>query len=358
MPSREPELYKDKIEVSLDGRQIFYLFFGGAVIVGLVFVVGVMVGRRVESRGHLDRADTQTASDPLAALDRLERADKLSFHGALTGSEAASDVEKAIGELEKRRAAGKADKKDATSVISEARQAKPETRADTKPELKAEVKPEAKAEVKPEAKSDAKSDAKSNAKLERAEPKPELDAKIDARPDAERAKPDKSEAKADADKPKSDKHDGEHKARKHDDGAGESRSDARSDHADAKRSETKADKPVTRPDARSDARPDGKADERTAEVKRDAKIDGKSSSDARVRFTLQLSSFQDKSEAEAFLSSIKSAGFQPYLTEADVGGKGTFYRVRLGSFRSLEAANDAKVEFEKSAKKTAQVMRL
>src|SRR5690606_40443237 len=50
--SREAELYKDKIEVSLDGRQIFYLFFGGAVIVGLVFVLGVMVGRRVEARGH------------------------------------------------------------------------------------------------------------------------------------------------------------------------------------------------------------------------------------------------------------------------------------------------------------------
>ena len=53
---RETELYKDKIEVSLDGRQIFYLFFGGAVIVGLVFVLGVMVGRRVEARGHTDHA--------------------------------------------------------------------------------------------------------------------------------------------------------------------------------------------------------------------------------------------------------------------------------------------------------------
>src|SRR5215468_11187391 len=101
--TRESDLYKDKIEVSLDGRQIFYLFFGGAVIVGLVFVVGVMVGRRVESRGHLDRADTQSTSDPLAALDRLERADRLSFHGALTGGEATSEVEKTIGEIEKRR---------------------------------------------------------------------------------------------------------------------------------------------------------------------------------------------------------------------------------------------------------------
>ena len=58
MPSREPELYKDKIEVSLDSRQIFYLFFGGAVIVGVVFVLGVLVGRRVEARGHIERAAT------------------------------------------------------------------------------------------------------------------------------------------------------------------------------------------------------------------------------------------------------------------------------------------------------------
>src|SRR4051812_8376220 len=72
MPSRESELYKDKIEVSLDGRQIFYLFFGGAVIVGLVFVLGVMVGRRVEARAHIDHAPTSANVDPLAALDRLE----------------------------------------------------------------------------------------------------------------------------------------------------------------------------------------------------------------------------------------------------------------------------------------------
>src|ERR1700704_5783641 len=98
MPSHEPEIYKDKIEVSLDGRQIFYLFFGGAVIVGLVFVLGVLVGRRVESRGHLDRADTQAASDPLAALDRLERSDSLSFRGALTGTPAPGEVDKTIAE--------------------------------------------------------------------------------------------------------------------------------------------------------------------------------------------------------------------------------------------------------------------
>src|SRR5215467_3749806 len=116
--SREAELYKDKIEVSLDGRQIFYLFFGGAVIVGLVFVIGVMVGRRVEARGHVDRAETPAETDPLAALDRLERSDHLSFRGALRGGDAQTDVDKAIGELDKRRAGGRSDRPEAAQPLA------------------------------------------------------------------------------------------------------------------------------------------------------------------------------------------------------------------------------------------------
>jgi DedD protein len=345
MPSREPELYKDKIEVSLDGRQIFYLFFGGAVIVGLVFVLGVMVGRRVESRGHLDRADTQTASDPLAALDRLERTDNLSFHGVLTGSAPASDVDKAIGELEKRRAAGKTDKKDAAKAAvssSDAKPAgletKPEARNDAKPEAKNDARPDAKPEAKNDAKNDAKSEAKNDARSETkndAKSEAKNDAKpdkLDARPEPV-VKPDADKPRSDPDKTRSDKHDGDRKSKHHDD--------------------SRTDKPVTRPDARADAKPDSRSDDR-----RDARSDGdaKTASDAKVRLTLQLSSFQDKSEAEAFLTAMKSAGFQPYLTEADVRSKGTFYRVRLGSFRSLEAANDAKADYEKTSKKTAQIM--
>jgi DedD protein len=266
MPSREPELYKDKIEVSLDGRQIFYLFFGGAAIVGLVFVLGVLVGRRVEARGHLDRAETRTATDPLAALDRLERSDNLSFHGALTGSEPPTEVEKAIGELDKRR------------------------KPDARPEVKPDARPDAKADARPEVKPDAKPDAK---------PEPVT------RPAA-------------ADKPRTDKHDAEKKPKKHDD----------------------------------------KHDDKHDEASGEARSDTKPAAEGKGRFTLQLSSFQDKAEAEAFLTATKSAGYQAYLTEAEVSGKGTFYRVRLGSYRSLDAANDAKTEYDKAAKKAAQVMRL
>ena len=76
------------------------------------------------------------------------------------------------------------------------------------------------------------------------------------------------------------------------------------------------------------------------------------------KFTLQLSSFQDRNEADAFLSSVKAAGYSAYVTEAEVSGKGTFYRVRMGKYASLEAANDAKVDVEKAIKKSASVMRL
>jgi cell division septation protein DedD len=295
MPSREPELYKDKIEVSLDSRQIFYLFFGGAAIVGLVFVLGVMVGRRVEARGHLDRAQTQTASDPLAALDRLERPDNLSFHGALTGSEPSTDVEKAIGELEKRRAGGKPDKKPAPL-------SSPADGGDVKP---------AKPETKPEAKPDAKPAIKHN--------KPESNADAHAAP----------VTRPEGDKPRIEKHDGEKKPKGHEEASGE----LRSEKSDAKR------------DVRTEGKPNAKAD-------------AQAGGEGRARFTLQLSSFQNKSEAEAFLTTMKSAGYQPYLTEANVSGKGTFYRVRLGSYRSPEAANDAKADYEKAMKKTAQVTRL
>jgi DedD protein len=298
MPSREPELYKDKIEVSLDGRQIFYLFFGGSAIVGLVFVLGVMVGRRIEARGHLDRAETQAASDPLAALDRLERSDHLSFHDAITGGEAPTDVEKTIGEIEKRRIAGKPEGK------AEKPEAKPEAKSETKPEVKAE-KSEAKSETKPEAKAD----------------------KLDARSEPV--------TRPEADKPRSDKHDGEKRSKKHDDGAS---GEARSDKAEA-RSEG---------DGKSSAKTDGKSN---------AKADGKSG-EGKSKFTLQLSSFQDKGEAEVFLAAMKGSGYEPYLTEANVSGKGTFYRVRLGSYRSLDAANDAKADYERATRKTAQVMRL
>jgi len=272
MPSREPELYKDKVEVSLDGRQIFYLFFGGAMIVGVVFVLGVLVGRRVEARGHIDRARTTSATDPLAALDRLEGSGGLAFRGTLTGKDAPTDVDKTIDQLEKART--KSDPKKVDAKV----ETKTETKVETKKsDAKVEAKPEA---AKPEAKTDAKTETKP-------EPKPEV-------------------------KPEP--------------------------------------KPVTKPVTKPDADP---AVEAKVEPKPVTKPE-----EPKQRFTLQLSSFQDRTEAEAFLDTVKAQGYSAQITQAEVEGKGTFYRVRMGNYRSLELASSAKADFEKASSKSASIMKL
>src|SRR5215831_14042700 len=65
---RDLERWKDKIEVRLDNRQVFFLFFGSALCACMLFVLGVIVGKRLESRG---RAAIPEVQDPLAVLDRI-----------------------------------------------------------------------------------------------------------------------------------------------------------------------------------------------------------------------------------------------------------------------------------------------
>jgi DedD protein len=68
---RDIERWKDKIEVRLDNRQVFFLFFGSALVACLLFILGVIVGKRLESRG---RAMAPELEDPLALLDKVATA--------------------------------------------------------------------------------------------------------------------------------------------------------------------------------------------------------------------------------------------------------------------------------------------
>src|SRR3954465_6723965 len=65
---RDIDRWKDKIEVRLDNRQVAFLFFGSALVACMLFILGVIVGKRLESRG---RAVAPEIEDPLALLDRV-----------------------------------------------------------------------------------------------------------------------------------------------------------------------------------------------------------------------------------------------------------------------------------------------
>jgi cell division septation protein DedD len=239
---RDLERWKDKVELSLDGRQIFFLFFGSAVAACLIFVLGVLIGKRLEARAlALQPAPVE---DPLAALDQLGEADDadegLTFHKALTH--------------EPKKAEAPAPKK-------------PETPPAPEPIAKTQVAPApmiAKPEPKPEP-----------------PPKPQPPA-----PKHEVAQP-----------------------------------------------LPKPPLPAGKPMVVSAPPPVG-------------------------HFTLQLSAFPEKSDAEEFMKKIQGAGYKPFLVSSEIPGKGTFWRVRVGDYSTKQAATDAKGEFERKQHSIAYVAKL
>jgi cell division protein FtsN len=303
---RENDLYRDKIEVSLDGRQIFSLFFAGAVIVCAVFVIGVIVGKRVEARAHVDRA-AGVAGDPLAALDRLEADAPLSFRRTLrSGQAAGGSVDAEIAAMASAQQVaqgdGKGGHKAGAKPEGEEEAAAPRAAAGGE----ADAKPEAKADAKSDAKPDAKSEAKADAKAEERDREDKRDAKADA------AKAGADDERAESGKSDKGKADGEGKAGK---------------------------------DGDAKAGKDG-----------DAKDGGKEEK-KKSRYTLQLSAFQERGEAETFLSELRAAGYSPYVTPAEVDGK-AYYRVRLGTYPSYDDAVKAKMEFERKIGRIAYVTKL
>jgi len=60
--------------------------------------------------------------------------------------------------------------------------------------------------------------------------------------------------------------------------------------------------------------------------------------DARGQFSLQAAAFPEEFGAARFAEKLKHAGLPSYVVSADVGKRGTWYRVRVGRFESAEAA--------------------
>ncbi|MDB4969111.1 MAG: Sporulation domain protein [Myxococcales bacterium] len=266
---RDLDRWKDKVEISLDGRQIFFLFFGSAIAACLIFVTGVLIGKRIEARAlALQPAPIE---DPLAALDQLGDADEadegLTFHKALAPVKAAAAAKNAAA-------------------------------------------PSASAAV--------------------------ADDKSDDKP-IEKEKSDKAEKADKAEKEKAEKID---------------KSEAKPLPLPPAPSPARAlaPLPAARPQVVQATPPPKKADASAAAAK---KPDATS-----THFTLQLSAFPDKSDAEEFMRKIQSAGYKPFLVASEIPGKGIFFRVRVGDYASRQSAVDAKAEFERKQRIIAYVAKL
>jgi DedD protein len=278
---RDIERWRDKIEVRLDNRQVFFLFFGSALVACMLFVLGVIVGKRLESRG---RAVSPEIEDPLALLDKVATSPRpaqsgVTFPQALFGANGKTSSSDRHGKKLSGRASTVLDKSDGPLKPAQAA-AKPAETAAKLPLATAvrtpEVAPKPPANTAPQGK-----------------PAP-------AKPEAKPARAEEKQTNVAA--------------------------------ATSKATDTKA------------------AGDKTAEAKEAMPapiptVAATGDSKSKGHFTLQLSSFQDKSEAEAFAQ--KFASERPYMVKSDIPGKGIWYRVRVGDFASSKDAMAAKEAFEK-----------
>ncbi len=63
-------------------------------------------------------------------------------------------------------------------------------------------------------------------------------------------------------------------------------------------------------------------------------------------FQLQVSSFRTQAEGDSFASQLRARGHKAYVVAANVPGRGTWYRVRIGPFASQHAAATYRSGFE------------
>jgi DedD protein len=63
-------------------------------------------------------------------------------------------------------------------------------------------------------------------------------------------------------------------------------------------------------------------------------------------YQLQVSSFRTEKEASQFSEQLRARGHKSYVQEANVAGRGTWYRVRIGPFSTQHAAVTYRAGFE------------
>jgi cell division protein FtsN len=288
---RDVERWRDKIEVRLDNRQVFFLFFGSALVACLLFVLGVIVGKRLESRG---RAVAPEVEDPLALLDKIAttprptQAPAMTFPQALFGGKNAQNGAK---------------KADLTLVEPTASSKNEPGKAGEGARIGEPKQPL----TTPEKVASKPADGKLLAKLDN---KPVGTGKS-------------AEAKAPATVGKA---------------------------AAATVSSTSTH---TVPGVKTTPAPVASVSKTVAPpaaspAKTPVPVVGAAATDSvkgKVRFTLQLSSFQDRGEAEAFAAKLGAE--KTYITISQIPDKGTWYRVRVGDFATFKDAITGKLAFEK-----------
>lgn len=320
---RDSHRLKDKIELRLDDRQVASLVIGSLVVLGIVFVLGVMVGKQMALQ-----AVPRGSANPLAALDAAATTDagavQLTFQKELV-QPVAPELRAAPVKAPEPRPAEKpepqkpeAAKPDAVKPVE-----KPAEKAEA-PKAAEKVTEEPRVEPKPEPVRPTVEVALAEAPKPAELPKPAHveQAVVAPAPKPQPVEPPKPVVVAHAELPK----------------PAEKPKPAEVKPPEPKPAEKKAEEKKAEEKKAEPAK--GGLDPKLADAFAQAKAKKAETPPAppTTGFTVQISASQQKNEADGVLSKLRGAGLHPYLVEADIPGKGRWYRVRVGRFEHREEA--------------------
>ena len=66
-------------------------------------------------------------------------------------------------------------------------------------------------------------------------------------------------------------------------------------------------------------------------------------------FVIQAYSFRDKARADAIVGKMKAQGYSSYVLMSDLGERGIWYRVRVGTFTTSQEAQEALEKLKKDS---------
>jgi len=308
---RDEHRLREKIELSVDERQVAPLALAALLLFGGVFAVGVYVGKGL--------ASAAPQQQPIGNLDALDQTKDAAV------------------------ARPKADEAKAGPARNAAN-AKPLGKADPAADSAANGKEPAAAQDRQAAEQKARDDRAAQAEAD------QKAAQVEAQQKAAQVEAQRKAAQAEAQKKQADN---EQAAKEKSARDRTSREKAAKDKA-ALRAKALASVAAATGRAEGDSTPseappagDGPAADGPS---------GPGGADEGESFTVQIGSAPDREGADKLMRKARNAGLTPYVVEAKIAGKGTWYRIRVGKFRGKSDADIFRREVERKLGGLALVM--
>ena len=316
---RDEHRLREKIELSVDERQVAPLAIAALLLFGAVFAVGVYVGRGLSSAAPQQQ--------PIGNLDALDQTKDAAVARPKVDEAKAGPAKDGAGA----KSAGKGD-----PTLDRAANAKELAAAQDREGADEKARDEKAAQVEAQQKA-AQVEAQQKA------------AQVEAQRKAAQVEGQRKAAQVEAQQ----RSDNEQAAKEK---AARDRSAREKAARDKAALRAKALASVAAATGRPEEDSTGSEAPAAADVPAAAGPSGPGGEGSGESFTVQIGSAPDREGADKLVRKAREAGLKPYIVEAKIAGKGTWYRIRVGKFAEKSAAESLRREVERKLGGLALVM--